>query len=101
MNHLPNVWEDPDYVTPANRLPVIITGPGWYLARNKNSVRIDEVQDNGPVNQTKTAAKGYYFALRMVWGKQKLKDYWGHWHVSGHYMGRLEEHHRDIVEKIE
>lgn len=96
MNTLPNVWEDPDYITLANRLPVIVTEPGRYRTRSGMEVIVHEVGPNGPVNQTRYAVKGSLLLPRQ---KRTIREY-NIWHVSGRYRAPG-EHPRDIVERIE
>lgn len=96
MSTFPIRLEDPDFVTLANRLPIIVTEPGRYRLRNGIEVDVHEVQDNGPLNQTRYAVKGTYYLKR---GTRKIPQF-DIWHVSGRYASWLNEYFFDIVEKL-
>ncbi len=80
--------------TPSNMKPVIITGAGDYVARNGDTVEINEVQDHSDdLTVTRFNCKGHHVS-KTPSGKVKRK--WGIWHQSGIHRG-IGEHPLDIV----
>ncbi len=77
-----------------NDLPVVITGPGWYLLRNGRAAHIDQVAPVTNPGVTAFRAKGDLVSRLMKSGRPQLQ--YMIWHVSGR-IGVLGESPRDII----
>jgi hypothetical protein len=83
-------------LTPANRLPKIITGLGLYRMRNNKRVRIDRIDPASDGTTTRFNCKGNKEINRR--GKDVFGEY-GIWHPSGCATAFTSPF--DIVEKID
>lgn len=76
-----------------NQLPVIIDGPGTYLARNGVKVVIDEI---APPSRSTFNCKGNYYTKQ---GRREV-SHWNIWHPSGHFEAVNRSHPLDVVRKV-
>jgi hypothetical protein len=84
-----------NYVTPHNRLPVVITGPGDYIRRDGARVTIREVDAEAAAKLDVTAYAAKGSAWRMFRGKIRLRGY-DVFHVSGR-ANAFHEGESDII----
>lgn len=94
--------EEPEGFTDADRakvrlttgadLPVLVTGPGWYVSRDGRRVKIERVRTG--VSAPTFNCAGYLYAKE---GTRKAPE-WNIWRANGRWGG-LGEHAKDIVRK--
>lgn len=82
-------------ITPLNRLPVVVTGPGIYIRRDGKRVEVHTVKPNDDLSVTAFTVNGA--TERMFRGAMRFKGF-NIWHVSGRAYG-LAEHPSDIIRK--
>lgn len=74
----------------------VIDGPGWYITRCGLPVRIEEVEEPGPVRPLRLTCKGYLYRKKR--GKWKA-DTWMAWHFSGGCGHGSGPNKLDVVER--
>ncbi len=84
-------------MTLLNTLPVVIDGPGEYVARNGHRVTINEVKPHTSNDTTAFAAKGSMW--KMFRGNYQARGY-QIWHISGRAYP-LDEAGIDVVAKYD
>ena len=88
------------YITPLNRLPVIVDTPGLYQTRDGNLITVHEINpphETSDMNVTRWAVKGRKW--KMFRGKYCPRTF-NIWHVSGRNCV-LRERPSDIVSKAQ
>lgn len=76
-------------------LPVIIDAPGWYLTRRGHRVEIESV-----VNEKATFCCSGTIHVPPQGKRTKVKLEWFTWQPNGRFRA-LDEHQKDIVQKVE
>ena len=83
-------------ITPLNKLPVLITGPGMYKTRSGHFVEISEAFPNIDLSCTAFTCKGHILKTSKS-GKRVLRTY-NTWHPSG--AASVFNGPTDIVERV-
>lgn len=90
---------DPRYITPLNRLPVIVDACGEYVARNGAKIVVTEIKPVVDKSVSIFSVKGYYYPITPTKSGGAKKPVYSIWHVSGAATCASTPQNRDIVRK--